>query len=94
MSNDSSLPLQPILSPCIGICHLDARGYCLGCHRTGDEIARWRDMSDAERTRYLNEVLPAREPAVPKAISVWLRSSPKSFEAAATAPNMPTVLGL
>jgi predicted Fe-S protein YdhL (DUF1289 family) len=63
MSNDSPLPLQPILSPCIGICQLDARGYCLGCYRTGDEIARWRGMSDAERTRYLDEVLPAREPA-------------------------------
>ena len=63
MSNDSPLPLQPILSPCIGICQLDERGYCLGCYRTGDEIARWRGMSDAERAHYLNEVLPAREPA-------------------------------
>jgi uncharacterized protein len=63
MSNDSPLPVQAILSPCIGICQLDSRGYCLGCYRTGDEIARWRGMSDAERSHYLNVVLPEREPA-------------------------------
>jgi predicted Fe-S protein YdhL (DUF1289 family) len=61
MSNPSSLPPQAILSPCVGICRLDTRGYCEGCHRTGDEIARWRSMSDAERSHYLNVVLPARE---------------------------------
>jgi len=63
MSNESPLPVQPILTPCVGICELDARGYCLGCHRTGNEIARWRSMSDAERDHYLKEVLPARESA-------------------------------
>ena len=31
----------PVLSPCIGICHLGADGLCEGCLRTGDEIARW-----------------------------------------------------
>jgi hypothetical protein len=35
------------------------RGTCLGCHRTLDEIARWIQMSDAERERVLAE-LPAR----------------------------------
>lgn len=51
----------PILSPCIGICRLDERGYCEGCLRTGDEIARWRSMSDAERARFMDEILPGRE---------------------------------
>ncbi|PXV58516.1 hypothetical protein SAMN04487785_115126 [Dyella jiangningensis] len=49
------------LSPCIGICRLDARGYCEGCLRTGDEIARWRGMPEPERLRYMREVLPARK---------------------------------
>lgn len=62
MSNDpAAVYLAPLLSPCIGICRLDARGYCEGCFRTGDEIARWRSMSDAERARYMDEVLPGRE---------------------------------
>jgi uncharacterized protein len=61
MSNDSQLTQQAILSPCIGICRLDSRGYCEGCLRTGDEIARWRGMSEIERTHYMDVVLPARE---------------------------------
>jgi uncharacterized protein len=63
MSNTSPLPVQAILSPCIGICQLDPQGFCLGCYRTGDEIARWRGMSDAERAHYMDVVLPARESA-------------------------------
>jgi predicted Fe-S protein YdhL (DUF1289 family) len=62
MSNVPAAP-SPALTPCIGICRLDARGYCLGCRRTGDEIARWRTMSDAERRYWMDTVLPARHPA-------------------------------
>jgi uncharacterized protein len=51
----------PILSPCIGICELDGEGYCRGCLRSGDEIARWLDMGDSERRRLMMQVLPARE---------------------------------
>jgi uncharacterized protein len=35
------------------------RGLCLGCARTLDEIARWAQMSDAERERVMAE-LPQR----------------------------------
>ena len=54
-------PPKAILTPCIGICSLDAHGFCAGCRRTGEEIARWMYMSDAERLRLMNEVLPLRE---------------------------------
>lgn len=65
MTNDSlaPVPLPPILSPCIGVCRLDLRGYCEGCLRTGEEIARWRVMDDAERHHYMDVILPAREQA-------------------------------
>jgi predicted Fe-S protein YdhL (DUF1289 family) len=34
----------------VGICKLDdATGFCLGCARTGDEIARWMSMDDVQR---------------------------------------------
>ena len=37
-------------SPCVGVCTLDqATGWCLGCGRSGDEVARWIAMSDAEQ---------------------------------------------
>ena len=38
--------------------------YCLGCARTLGEIARWGEMSDAERARVLAE-LAARRVAQP-----------------------------
>ncbi len=36
-------------SPCIKVCSLDERGYCGGCLRTLDEIARWSALSAAEQ---------------------------------------------
>lgn len=55
-------PIQlPILSPCIGICELGRDGLCKGCLRSGDEIARWVSMSDAERRHLMDEILPQRE---------------------------------
>ena len=47
-------------SPCTGICRLDAAtGWCLGCARTGGEIAGWRD-GDAVWRAGVWEALPAR----------------------------------
>ena len=36
------------------------RGLCMGCGRTLEEIARWAQMTDAERDHVLAE-LPARK---------------------------------
>ena len=34
-------------SPCISVCRMDARtGWCEGCLRTIDEIARWSSLDD------------------------------------------------
>ncbi|MGV8959449.1 MAG: NUDIX hydrolase [Stenotrophomonas sp.] len=52
---------RAVLSPCIGLCSLDRNGLCEGCFRTGDEIARWARMSDAERLHFMDAVLPERE---------------------------------
>lgn len=49
-----------MLSPCVGICRLEADGLCAGCHRSGEEIAAWAGMSEAQRWRFMDEVLPAR----------------------------------
>ena len=47
-------------SPCVKVCQMDpSRGLCLGCARTLDEIARWGQMSEAERDRIMAE-LPHR----------------------------------
>ena len=50
-----------ILTPCTGVCTLGEDGLCLGCHRTGAEIALWGQMNDVERLRLMDTVLPLRE---------------------------------
>jgi predicted Fe-S protein YdhL (DUF1289 family) len=49
-----------IESPCQKVCviHPQAR-ICIGCSRTGDEIARWSRMTPAER-REIMDALPSR----------------------------------
>jgi len=45
-----------IESPCVRVCTLDpASGLCVGCGRSLDEIARWTQMTDAERARVIAE---------------------------------------
>lgn len=43
-------PVRPRHSPCIGVCKLDEQsGFCLGCARTGDEIAAWASLDESGR---------------------------------------------
>lgn len=54
-------PAAASLTPCVGVCRLGADGLCVGCRRTPDEIARWRELGDAERLRLIRDVLPLRQ---------------------------------
>ncbi|MEM6905123.1 MAG: DUF1289 domain-containing protein [Pseudomonadota bacterium] len=49
-----------IESPCVKICvlHHEAR-ICVGCYRTGEEIARWSRLTPEERRAIMAE-LPDR----------------------------------
>jgi predicted Fe-S protein YdhL (DUF1289 family) len=49
-------------SPCVKICviHPQAR-ICIGCYRTGDEIAAWSRLTDEARASVMQD-LPARAP--------------------------------
>ncbi|HKQ28542.1 MAG TPA: DUF1289 domain-containing protein [Burkholderiales bacterium] len=52
--------MAAVLSPCVKVCAMDpARGLCIGCWRTLDEIARWGTMSDSEREAVI-AALPGR----------------------------------
>lgn len=55
-----STPPTAVLTPCIGVCTLRADGLCQGCLRTGDEIASWGGLADAEKLRIMLQVLPGR----------------------------------
>jgi uncharacterized protein len=49
-----------IKSPCNEVCQLEWKsGYCLGCGRTGAEIAAWGRITDEERDA-ITALLPAR----------------------------------
>jgi predicted Fe-S protein YdhL (DUF1289 family) len=52
--------MNAAISPCVGICRLDDEtGYCIGCGRTGDEIATWSTAGPGGR-RAIWAALPAR----------------------------------
>lgn len=43
----------PVRSPCVSICALDDADICVGCQRSGMEIATWGRMSNAQRLEVL-----------------------------------------
>jgi predicted Fe-S protein YdhL (DUF1289 family) len=51
--------VQPIGSPCTGICTVDeASGYCLGCARSSAEIAEWSTAGNARKREIWAELPP------------------------------------
>jgi predicted Fe-S protein YdhL (DUF1289 family) len=52
--------LASIVTPCVLVCFIDPEsGLCLGCFRTGDEIASWIAMTPEGRAQVMTE-LPSR----------------------------------
>lgn len=64
-SDDTVWKRDEIESPCVKICvlHPDAK-ICIGCHRTGEEIAIWSKLSRDAR-RAIIEDLPDRKSLLP-----------------------------
>ena len=52
-----------LATPCIGVCLVDASGFCRGCARTLGEIGAWTALSHSARLS-LMEALPARKAAL------------------------------
>jgi predicted Fe-S protein YdhL (DUF1289 family) len=38
---DLPTDLEPVPSPCVGICCMDAEGVCIGCYRSISELSGW-----------------------------------------------------
>jgi predicted Fe-S protein YdhL (DUF1289 family) len=60
--------IEVVASPCIDICRLNARQVCIGCGRTGNEIAEWLGASNARRAAIVLEArarLNAMQPTLP-----------------------------
>ena len=59
-----SVAPQAIESPCVLVCSIDTdTGWCLGCGRTRDEIARWTAI-DGDARRAVMAILPQRMAAL------------------------------
>ncbi|TWU15786.1 DUF1289 domain-containing protein [Allorhodopirellula heiligendammensis] len=54
------MPATVVRSPCIGICLVNDRQICTGCHRTLDEIGRWSIATSDEKRSILNSVQSRR----------------------------------
>jgi predicted Fe-S protein YdhL (DUF1289 family) len=50
------IDVDPIPSPCIGICALDDDDICIGCNRSIDEICAWGGASEDEKRAILEQV--------------------------------------
>ncbi|MFO1321108.1 MAG: DUF1289 domain-containing protein [Burkholderiales bacterium] len=57
-----SLLVDDVPSPCINVCRMDdARGLCVGCLRTLNEIAAWSSMPAREKRDVLAKLAVRRE---------------------------------
>ena len=55
-----------IASPCINICRMDeARGLCIGCYRTIEEISIWSRTDDVRRAAILQLIAQRRQTSDP-----------------------------
>lgn len=50
---DSHSAEKPVRSPCVSVCALDEDDICAGCYRSGQEISRWGNYSNAEKREVL-----------------------------------------
>ena len=54
--------LSSIASPCVGICSLDPEtDFCMGCWRTGTEIASWFSADDENRLQIIARARKRRD---------------------------------
>ena len=50
---DDEAGREVVPSPCVSICALDGDDVCIGCFRTGMEIARWGALSADQQREVL-----------------------------------------
>jgi predicted Fe-S protein YdhL (DUF1289 family) len=55
---------RPLPSPCVSVCELDpVSGFCKGCWRTVDEIARWSALDNPGKLAVLERLRERRRAA-------------------------------
>lgn len=75
-----------IASPCVGVCTVDrARGMCIGCLRTLQEIGAWRTMTLDQKRDVVAACAERAKTLVPRGKD-WL---PLETPGAPAAPKLP-----
>ena len=60
-AEDPVLLNQMLVSPCVGVCVLNAvTGFCQGCWRSVEEISNWRTMPRDRRMEVLKRLAERR----------------------------------
>lgn len=57
----SQVELFHIDSPCIGVCEMNKKGYCIGCLRNRNERQLWHTFSDTEKHKVLSLLARRRQ---------------------------------
>lgn len=57
------IELFAVESPCVGVCQVNNKGYCLGCFRSRNERLYWHTLSDEQRALIL-KTLQGRKAAI------------------------------
>ena len=63
-----------ILSPCIGVCEVNNKGYCKGCFRSRDERLYWLKLTDVDK-RHVVRLCQQRKARVLKAKEEALKAN-------------------
>ena len=45
---------RSVASPCVSICALNEKGFCIGCYRDGNEIREWGRYTEEQKQQVLN----------------------------------------
>lgn len=56
----SQLELFGIDNPCVGICQMNKKGYCIGCLRNRTERQAWHTLGDDDKHKILNKIIKRR----------------------------------
>ncbi len=48
-------------SPCIGVCAMNKKGYCVGCFRKRSERQAWHTLGDHDKAKILKTLAKRRQ---------------------------------
>lgn len=62
-----------IPSPCVGLCRINGKGYCLGCFRSREERLYWLKMTDGQKHQVMRLIALRRRKIQ---IARWEKAQP------------------